>query len=71
MALDGGADGYDFYRRIAEEAPRFLKEGGVLLLEVGFDQAQGVMTLCRAAGFREVIAHEDYQHIERMVEARL
>ena len=71
MALDGGADGYDFYRRIAEDAPRFLKEGGVLLLEVGFDQAQGVMTLCRAAGFREVIAHEDYQHIERMVEARL
>lgn len=71
MALDGGADGYDFYRRIAEEAPRFLKEGGVLLMEVGFDQAQGVMELCRAAGFRNVVAHEDYQHIERMVEARL
>ena len=71
MALDGGADGYDFYRRIAEEAPRFLKEGGVLLMEVGFDQAQGVMSLCREAGFRTVLAHEDYQHIERMVEARL
>ena len=71
MALDGGADGYDFYRRIAKEAPRFLKEGGVLLLEVGFDQAQGVMSLCRAAGFRKVMSHEDYQHIERMVEARL
>ncbi|MBE5811485.1 MAG: peptide chain release factor N(5)-glutamine methyltransferase [Clostridiales bacterium] len=71
MALDGGADGYDFYRRIAEDAPRFLKEGGVLLLEVGYDQAQGVMALCRGAGFREVMAHEDYQHIDRMVEARL
>ncbi len=71
MALDGGADGYDFYRRIAREAPLFLKEGGTLLMEVGFDQAQGVMTLCREAGFREVIAHEDYQHIDRMVEARL
>lgn len=71
MALDGGADGYDFYRRIAAEAPRFLKDGGVLLLEVGFDQAQGVMALCREAGFREVMAHEDYQHIDRMVEARL
>lgn len=71
MALDGGDDGYDFYRRIAMVAPRFLKDGGVLLLEVGYDQAQGVMTLCREAGFREVTAHEDYQHIERMVEARL
>ena len=71
MALDGGADGYDFYRRIAEDAPRFLKEGGVLLMEVGFDQAQGVIALCREAGFTSAVAHEDYQHIERMVEARL
>ena len=71
MALDGGADGYDFYRRIAQDAPRFLKESGVLLMEVGFDQAQQVMALCRNAGFRTVLAHEDYQHIERMVEARL
>ena len=71
MALDGGADGYDFYRRIAAEAPRFLKPGGTLLMEVGFDQAQGVMSLCRAAGFTFVTAHEDYQHILRMVEARL
>ena len=71
MALDGGDDGYDFYRRIAKDAPRFLKEGGVLLLEVGYDQAQGVMHLCHEAGFREVMAHEDYQHIERMVEAKL
>ena len=71
MALDGGADGYDVYRRIAEDAPRFLKEGGVLLMEVGFDQAQGVIALCREAGFTSAVAHEDYQHIERMVEARL
>ena len=71
MALDGGADGYDFYRRIAEDAPRFLKEGGVLLMEVGFDQAQGVIALCREAGFTSAVAHEDYQHIERMIEARL
>ena len=71
MALDGGADGYDFYRRIAREAPAWLNPGGVLLMEVGFDQAQGVMALCREAGFPAVTAHEDYQHILRMVEARL
>ena len=71
MALDGGADGYDFYRRIVQDAPCFLKKDGVLLMEVGYDQAQGVMALCREAGFREVMAHEDYQHIERMVEAKM
>lgn len=71
MALDGGADGYDFYRRIAAESPRRLTPGGTLLMEVGFDQAEGVMALCRAAGFPFVTAHEDYQHILRMVEARL
>ena len=71
MALDGGADGYDFYRRIAENAPRFLHAGGTLLMEVGFDQAERVMALCQDAGLTPVAIHEDYQHIARMVEARL
>ena len=71
MALDGGTDGYDFYRRIAENAPRFLHAGGTLLMEVGFDQAERVMALCQEAGLTPVAIHEDYQHIARMVEARL
>jgi len=69
MALDGGADGYDFYRRIAQAAPHWLKPGGTLLLEVGYDQARSVAQLLREAGMRDVAIHEDYQHIERMVEA--
>ena len=71
MALNGGADGYDFYRRIAENAPHFLQEGGTLLMEVGFDQADHVMALCQEAGLTPVTIHEDYQHIARMVEAKL
>ena len=71
MALDGGADGYDFYRRIAADAPWFLEPGGTLLMEVGFDQAERVMALCQEAGLTPVAIHEDYQHIARMVEARL
>lgn len=50
IALDGGRDGMDFYRRIAEEAPEFLREGGILLLEIGFDQRDGVLELIRKAG---------------------
>ena len=68
MALDGGTDGLNFYRRIASDAPKFLLPGGVLLLEVGFDQAEAVMALL--ADFADVQAHEDYQHIPRMIEAR-
>lgn len=68
MALDGGTDGLNFYRRIASDAPKFLHPGGVLLLEVGFDQAEAVMALL--ADFADVQAHEDYQHIPRMIEAR-
>ncbi len=71
MALDGGADGLDIYRRIAQEAPRFLTPGGTLLMEVGAGQARDVMALCQTAGMSPVAIHEDYQHIERIVEARL
>ncbi len=71
MALDGGADGLDIYRRIAQEAPARLAPGGTLLMEVGAGQARDVMALCQAAGLIPVAIHEDYQHIERMVEARM
>lgn len=71
MALDGGADGYDFYRRIALEAPAHLNVGGVVLLEVGFDQAEGVAALLRQAGFQETCIHHDLQGIPRMVVAHL
>lgn len=71
MALDGGADGYDFYRRIAREAPRHLLPGGVVLLEVGYDQAQCVAGLMEKQGFHNVTIHQDLQGISRMVVAHL
>ena len=71
MALDGGLDGLAFYRRIAQDAPGHLNPGGVLLMEVGFHQAEAVSCLMAAAGFHDVQAHEDYQHILRMIEAHL
>lgn len=70
MALDGGTDGYDFYRRIAQEAPEHLLPGGVVLLEVGWNQASVVAALMEAQGFH-VDVHKDLQGIDRMVEARL
>ena len=48
IALDGGADGLDFYRRIAEGAADHLNPGGAIFLEVGIHQAQPVLDLVRA-----------------------
>ncbi|HAF60149.1 MAG TPA: peptide chain release factor N(5)-glutamine methyltransferase [Bacillota bacterium] len=50
LALDGGEDGLDFYRRILEEAWRYLVEEGVLLLEIGYDQGITVPLLAEEAG---------------------
>lgn len=66
-ALDGGADGLDFYRRIAREAPGHLQGGGMLFLEIGFDQAEAVMGLLREAGFLEVTLVRDFAGNDRVV----
>ena len=50
LALDGGADGLDFYRRIIAEAPDHLRKGGTLLLEIGHDQAPAIKELIAASG---------------------
>ena len=71
MALDGGCDGLDFYRRIAREAPRHLLPGGKLFLEVGFDQAEAVCALLTSGGFADAAVHPDLQGIGRMVEAHV
>lgn len=71
MALDGGADGLNFYRRIAREAPAHLYPGGAVLLEVGYDQGEAIAALMREAGFRAAEAYPDFQGILRMVEAHL
>lgn len=66
-ALDGGADGLDFYRRIISEAMDHMENEGLLAFEVGINQAQQVAELCRQAGFKETAIREDYAGIERMV----
>lgn len=71
LALDGGADGLVFYRRLAAEAPCCLRPGGALYCEVGHDQGNDVAALFRDGGFSAVTVKEDLQHIGRMVLAHL
>ena len=69
LALDGGADGLDFYRRTAEGAGALLKPGGGLLLEVGHTQAAAVNAILAGAGWRVGPTHRDLGRVERVVSA--
>ena len=71
MALDGGEDGLDFYRSIADKWRRALNPGGSLLFECGYDQAQDVENLMKEYGFSDVHVIKDTISVERVVIGRL
>ena len=66
LALDGGEDGLNFYRRIISGAPKFLSARGVLAFEVGINQSAVVKNLM-AANFADVEIFKDLAGIERVV----
>ena len=69
IALDGGEDGLKFYREIAASAPEFLSDGGALLLEIGFDQAQEVTQLL-SESFTDIRVIKDLEGNDRIIVAR-
>ena len=69
IALDGGEDGLDFYRLIALEAPVRLTEGGMLFLEIGFDQREEVTALLDK-DFTDIECIKDYGGNDRVIVAR-
>ena len=68
LALAGGEDGLDFYRRIAREAPAHLNEGGCLLFEIGWQQRDAVSALVRES-VGEPFSLKDYGGNWRVVGA--
>jgi release factor glutamine methyltransferase len=67
LALDGGKDGLDFYRRIFEGAPKFLGPGGVVLAEIGDGQRTALEVIMSRNGFRVKDCLRDYRNIERIL----
>ena len=67
IALDGGDDGLDFYRRIAMHAPPMVSAKGLILLEIGYDQAESVSALFHSAGFNDVTVHQDLAGLDRVI----
>ena len=67
LALDGGNDGLDFYRRIISDAPKFLRNGGLLAVEIGINQASAVKNLFERANFVDIEILNDLSGIERVI----
>jgi release factor glutamine methyltransferase len=67
LALDGGPDGLGPYRIIAGEASQWLKPGGLVLLEIGYDQGEAVSEILLGAGFTQIAIHKDLAGLDRVV----
>lgn len=67
IALDGGKDGLDFYRRISKEALNYLLPEAMLIYEIGFDQGSQVMDILNKEGFKDISILKDYQGHDRVV----
>ena len=68
IALDGGKDGLKFYKIIIEEAPKYLKENGKLILEIGYDQKEEVENLIKQSGqYKKIEVIKDLSQNDRVI----
>ena len=67
LALDGREDGLYFYRRITEQAGKYLKPGGWLMYEIGCEQGADVSAIMQGEGFAEVAVKKDLAELDRVV----
>ncbi|MBQ2745472.1 MAG: peptide chain release factor N(5)-glutamine methyltransferase [Lachnospiraceae bacterium] len=66
LALDGTADGLEFYRNITNESVKYLKDGGYLLYEIGCEQAEDVKNIMAAAGYENIEVIKDLAGLDRV-----
>ena len=69
MALDGGEDGLDFIREIAKEAKAHLAPGGLLEMEIGYDQGNDAKAILKEENYREITIIRDLENCDRVVKA--
>lgn len=67
LALSGGSDGLEFYRRITDEALKCLKDGGLLAYEIGYDQREAVENIMKERGFKGIQSVQDLAGLDRVV----
>ncbi len=67
LALDGGADGLEYYRRILGETKNLLAPGGTYYFEIGYDQGGAVKALLEDQGCSDVRIVKDYAGLDRVI----
>ena len=68
LALDGGEDGLDLYRRIIKEAYKYLNSNGILALEIGYNQKDKVINLIEVSNkYEDIYAKKDLSKNDRIV----
>lgn len=67
LALDGGVDGLYFYRKIADEARNFLRDGCYLIVEIGDEQSEAVENIFRINGYEDIHTLKDLAGLDRVV----
>lgn len=71
LALDGGLDGLDFYKRISEEAKYYLNEGGYLVLEIGYNQREAVIDILTKDNYKNIYCKKDLGFNDRVIVAQI
>lgn len=71
LALDGGKDGLDFYRRIIKLSRDYLKENGKIFLEIGYDQAEEVRKIFEKNKYKNIKIIKDYGGNDRVVKGEI
>ena len=66
-ALNGGADGLDFYRKIIEQSEKVLKEEGILAFEIGYNQGEAVKSIMEKNNYKDVRIIKDFASLDRIV----
>ncbi|MBR3614394.1 MAG: peptide chain release factor N(5)-glutamine methyltransferase [Clostridia bacterium] len=67
LALDGGEDGLDFYRRIAKDAKKYLNVNGYLAFEIGYNQKLAVKQILKENGYKNIYSRKDLGGNDRIV----
>lgn len=71
LALDGCEDGLYFYRKLAKESGNYLNSGGMLCLEIGYDQGEAVAALLKENAFTQVSVEKDLCGLDRNVYGKI
>lgn len=67
IALDGGEDGLEFYKKIITDAPSYLRTGGKLVMEIGYDQAESVKQMLYTFRYKNVRVIQDFDGNDRVI----